>query len=136
MKDFDQEREARSGGDRRLRIGGEEFVRRDGVRPEVLARYEDLQPGTASAEVLKVIDEIVLAFLEPHDGAHDRYLALRQREDGALTTADLNALVQWLVSEEAGRPTQASSPSTAGRDTTGTPSTDSSSSPVALVSTG
>lgn len=46
MKDFDTEREqrvSRSVEERSFRIGGETFVLRDGVRPEVLAGLDDLR---------------------------------------------------------------------------------------------
>lgn len=114
MKDFDQVREERRQADRSFKIGGETFVRKVGVRPEVLAEYEKLEETTAATETLELIDGIVVDLIEDADGGHDRYRALRQREEDPLSLADMQEMVQWLVEEETGRPTQPPSPSTRG----------------------
>ncbi len=134
MHDFDERREERATADREFKLGGEVFVRRSGIRPERMTDYEDLTPQASSRDALKVIDNLILSFLEP-DG-HDRYLKLREREEDPLTVSDLNDLVRWLISETTGRPTRLLSLSTPGPEQSGTPSTATSSSGSAEVSTG
>lgn len=127
MKDFDEERAARYEGDREFQIGGEKFVRRASVRPEVLMAVDDLDAGAPGHEMLKSIDGVILAFIESTDDAHDRYRTLRERDDDPVNMADLNAVVRWLVSEMTGRPMPAPSLSEDGRAPNGTGSTDGSS---------
>ncbi len=134
MQDFDVKRAERSAADREFKLGGEVFVRRTGIRPERMTAYEDLTPKASSIDALKVIDDLILSFLEP-DG-HDRYRALRERDDDPVTVSDLNDLVRWLISETTGRPTQRLSPSTPGSEPSGTLSMVPSSTPPATASAG
>ena len=130
MQNFDEKRQQRQEADRGFQIGGETFVVRSGVRPEVLAQYETIREGMAAAEVLTTLDDLVLQSIEDADGGHDRYRALRERDDDPLTLEDLTALTEWLVEQHAGRPTRRPSRSTNGRRRTGTTSTEGSSSPA------
>jgi hypothetical protein len=126
MHDFDRDREQRHSADRQFKIGGEVFTRRPAVRPEAMTAYEDLTPGASASEAVEVIDNLILAFLEPSD--HERYRALREREEDPLNVTDLNDLVRWLIIETTRRPTQQPSPSTAGSEPTGIRSMENSSS--------
>jgi hypothetical protein len=131
MKDFDTDRAPRSVEDRTFQIGGEVFVMRTAIRPEVLAAYEDLDIESAkSADTLKVIDELIVSCIEPADAGHDRYARLRTRDDDPITITDLVTLASYLVEGVTGRsPTQPSSPSISGPERTGTTLTADSSSP-------
>ena len=121
--DFDIARRERAEEDREFTLGGETFVRKPAVRPEVMIAYEDMTVEHSAAESLKVIDTLILAFLEDVDDAHDRYRALRARDDDAVNVRDLNEVIRWLIMESTKRPTSALSLSTGGRAENGTPST-------------
>lgn len=135
MKDFDSERVTTSKEAREFQIRGEKFVRREAVRPEATADFEDLKPDSGAHRTLEIIDKLICDFIED-DGAHDRYRTLRQREDNPITLDDLLQVANWVTGEVAGRPTGSPSDSSTGSEgpTTGTPLTDVSSSPEALVS--
>lgn len=130
MKNFDEDRVALSEADRQFQIRGEVFTRRESIRPEVVADFEDLEPKSGAHHTLQVIDAMITGFIE--DEGHQRYADLRQRAGDPVTLDDLIKVAQWLVAENAGRPTGSPSGSSAGSGgaTTGTPSTDDSSSPV------
>lgn len=137
MKDFDEEFPDVPSEQRTFRIRGETFVRRDGVKPEAIIRWEETDlKALSSTEALKIADETVLDFIEDTDGGHARYRALRERAENPLTLSRVNALVTWLWEQETRRPTEAPSASTDSPEPNGTESTGTSSSPVALVSTG
>lgn len=136
MKDFDTKRKERSDRDRSFQIGGETFVRRTGLRPEVLLPWEKIGEDTPASEVLETIDLLVTDFIEPGDDAVARYQALRARDDDPVTLEDLQELVEWLVSEQTGRPTGLPSGSTPSAPPPADGSTGDSSLPVALVPTG
>lgn len=131
MKNFDVARAERANRDRGFKIGGEEFLRKTGVRPEIMIAWEALGTNQDSEAVLNAVDEIVVGFLDPTNDAEARYRKIREREEDPVTLADLVELVQWLVEEETGRPTQQPSASTSGDGGTSTTSTDVSSSRVA-----
>lgn len=115
MKDFDAQRKARAEADRTFQIGGEVFKMKVGVRPEALAEYEKLDTETAAADTLKVIDDLILSFMDLENGDEARYRSLREREADPLTLRDLTDLVEWLLEEQTGRtPTRQSSRSTPG----------------------
>lgn len=134
MKNFDLDlkREERSQRDRTFQIGGEHFVMRVGVRPEVLAAYDDLTEESTAVDGINVMDEVILSHIEDINGAHDRWRELRTRDDDPVTVDDLAALVEWLLAEQTGRPTQRPSASGRGPENppTGTPSTVVSSPPA------
>lgn len=120
-KDFDAARRERAAADRSFRLGGEVFVRKTGVRPEVLADYEKIETSGSAANTLAEIDKIVLQMTEDVDDGHARYTALRARDDDPVTLYDMTELVGWLIEEETGRrPTQPPSSSSRSHTTTGT----------------
>ena len=128
MRDFDVKRRERVEKDRSFTIGGELFVMKASVRPEVLAVWDHLSDDAGPEPIMEAINEIVLGMIENHDGSHERWGALRSREEDALNLEDLQDLVGWLIEEQTGQtPTQPASPSTSGRGKTTTPSTPVSS---------
>ena len=126
MKNFDTDREQRAERDRGFQIGGETFTTKTAVRPEAMTAYEALDDDAPVSEMLKVIDQTILAFVE--ENGHERWRKLREREDDPVTLADMNALINWLVEDQTGRPTQQPAPSSGGLGSSGTPSTGVSSS--------
>lgn len=132
MKDFDEARKERAERDRSFKIGGETFVMKTGVRPEVLASYEEIDTDKPALEVIGLVDEVILGMMENGDGSHERYRDLRARENDPLSLEDLRDVVQWLIEEQTGRvPTQPLSPSGPGPERTRTRSTGGSSSKAA-----
>lgn len=114
-KNFDEARQARAEADRSFVIGGETFVRKVGVRPEVIAAYDAIDAEGSPSETLNSIDSVILDMVEDTDDAHKRYRALRERAEDPITLADLTDLVAWLIEEETGRtPTRQPSSSPAG----------------------
>lgn len=124
MKDFDEARDERKSADRAFRFGGETFVMKATVRPEVMVGYESINTDTDALVALSIIDDMVISFIEGGEDAERRYRAVRAREEDAISMDDLNALVEWLISEQTGRPTSAPSASSGGRTTTEDSSTD------------
>jgi hypothetical protein len=128
MKDFDTERLATIEKDRGFHIGGRDFVYRVGVRPEVLARYFDGSPTADNAETLRIYDETVFAFLdeEAMPNQKEAWTDIREVEGKtAITLADIKGLIDWLIEEQAARPTGLLSGSSngSGSPTSGTVST-------------
>lgn len=135
MKDFDPDRQARQQDEetRTFKLGGETFVLRAAIRPDVLAGYDDLDDDTTTAETLRILDDLILSLIEKDGGgakAQDRYLALRKREDDPIELTDILDVVNWCVEVYTARPTGKPSDSVTGRNGTGTPSTDDSFLPV------
>lgn len=137
MKDFDIGRRVRASDDRlTFKIGGETFTRKASVPPEDMAAWEDHDPRfSTTVETLAVVDETVFALIEDWDGAHERWRALRERREDALSYGDVLDVVKWLVEEQAARPTELSSDSSNGRTPPGTRSTGVFSLPVAAAPT-
>jgi hypothetical protein len=109
-------------------MGGETFVLKAAVRPEVFDEIQDVREGGSIAETYKIIDDQFLMFVEDENGeAEKRYRALREKPDG-LGVRDLREVLDWMVEEHTGRPptSQPASPPTPKR--TGTRSTGGSSS--------
>jgi hypothetical protein len=105
-----------------FQIGGETFHMKT-VRPEVLASWEDAPIPENSADALKVLDERLLIFLDNGNGQHERWKALREREDNALSMGQLRAVLEWMVEVQSTLPTEPPSPSARGRGKTATSST-------------
>ncbi len=131
MKDFDLARSERALADRGFQIGGEKFVRRASVRPEATKPWEDVNLETSHEATLAAIDETVTNMIEPgaRKEAHKRWALLRERDDDAISLGDLLDLVQWLISEQAARPTLPPSSFSDEPAASGTGSTGGSSSP-------
>jgi hypothetical protein len=139
MKNFDAERLALTERDRSFQIGGREFTYRVGVRPEVLARYFDGSPTGDNMETIQIYDETIVAFLDPDvPGQEEAWKAVRAVEGkDAITLADIRTLIEWLIGEQAARPTGPLSDSSngSGSPTSGTVSTADSVSPEGAAST-
>ena len=134
--DFDQERQARVARLRTFRIGGEQFTVRASVRPEALLDWESVGGDTSAEETLRVIDSTILALVENENGqagAHERWQALRTREDDAVSLEDLLDVMAWLMEQQTGRPTVQPSDSSTKPEQAGTNSTDASSSAASPV---
>jgi hypothetical protein len=139
VKTFDDDRRSWSVEDRTFVLGGETFVARAEIRPEVLADFEDETIRVPEEErslklVLAANDKAFLAMVEGGDdlsagSARERYLALRQRIDEPLDLDRIAAATAWLFERHSGRPTVPSLPSGDGRGGTGTTSTGTSSPP-------
>lgn len=129
MHDFDPDREKRYEEDRQFKIGGEVFTHRPTVRPERMAAYEDMGAEATATNAVEIIDALILAWIDTTDDptAHDRYRALREREEDPIGGGDLSDVVKWLYRQSTRRPTRAPVSSEDGRETTGTPSTPISS---------
>jgi hypothetical protein len=128
VKDFDEARTARQARERTFRIAGREFAYRASVAPERLIAW-DQRGDAAGQDFLDIIDETVVAFLEPGEEASWREV----RDPGAanpLNIGDIVDVIQWLFEEQVARPTGPPSGSTNGHASTVTPSTAASSSPV------
>lgn len=129
-KNFDEKRAARAAfQDRDFILGGEQFTIRASVRPEALIKYESLDASDDIATTLATIDGLIIAFLEPGPGgdAHNRYKAVREREDDPISVEDLQELVEWMMEVYTARPTVPPGGSSESPGTTGTDSTDESS---------
>lgn len=111
MKNFDE----MLAQDREFTVGGETFHWRD-VRPEVLTSFSPSETEGDDNAAWRLMDDQILLFLAADE--HDRWRALRSRDDNPVTIAQLNAILLWLMEEQTGRPTQAPSPSASGRTTT------------------
>jgi hypothetical protein len=96
-------------------LGGETFTMHY-VRPEVLAAWEDDPKDEKAIDALKRLDERVKMFLSPDQ--HERYDAVRARDDKPVTMAQLNDLATWVIEVQSDRPTQQPSPSGRGRGKT------------------
>lgn len=139
MKDFDAERRQRheEGRDARtFSLGGETFVVKAEIRPEALAEYERMSGDTDAHEALRIIDDLVVSFLEEDDDAEGRYRGVRARTDDPIGMATLEALVEWLVETQTSRPTGRPGSSGTGPQRMKDGSTDGSSSPVSLAASG
>lgn len=130
MKDFDAELLSSPEEDRRFRFYGHEFTRRRSVKPETLAKIEDLYMLESSAEHVKALDEIIILFLVPEDA--EKWRALREPDDSPVTTHDMRALMEWMMEEDARLPTRPSSDSQDGAGDTERSSTEPSGSEGAI----
>lgn len=138
MHDFDPARAERYHEDRQFKLGGEIFTYRPGVKPEKMAAYEDLDLTATAEETLRVVDDLIVSWLDTNDDptAVERWRAIREREDDPITGKDISDLAVWLYAQTTRRPTQQPSPSGDGSETTGTTSTDGSSPEPVAASTG
>jgi hypothetical protein len=108
VKDFDEARALRAQADRGFQIGGEQFLRRSSVRPEATEPWEAVSLDSTQKETLAAIDETVCNLIDSGEKgeAHKRWMKLRSREEDAISLGDMLELVQWLISEQAARPTE------------------------------
>ena len=129
-----QEQRLRDLGDRTFTLRGETFAFVANARFDVLRRVSELGRDTDGSEIISVLEEAVLELIEEKDGAHERFRHVCAQTEFPVTFTDLNEIATWLIEKQTGRPTQAPSPSTDGREATGTGSTDTSSSTQAVAS--
>jgi len=101
--------------EREFRVQDEVFKWRD-VRPEVLSSFEVDTNGDDPNAVWELMDRQILLFLD--EEGHERWKALRAREDSPVTIGQINAVLTWLMEEQTGRPTEPPSPSAPGRGKT------------------
>lgn len=129
MRNFDGGRTGRTipRSERAFIIGGETFHRRNAVRPEAISVAEDATDHDSSAVILQELDKAILLMIEP-DG-HDRWIALRAREDDPIVLTDVTDVIQWLIGEFSRRPTVPPQPSTTGPSPTTEPAASTDGSP-------
>jgi len=130
-KNFDQEWEGRKSVEARTFVmGGETFVLKKAVRPELFDEMEDIPDDADIAATYAVIDGQFLSMIEDGEEGEDaekRYRALRAQEE-VLGVRDLREVLDWMVEEHTGRPPTSQSDSqrsrarTAGRSTAGSSS--------------
>lgn len=134
MQDFEAKRRARIDRDRQFTIGGEILIYRASVRPEAMLEWSTITPGATDDESLPLLDNLVQQFVT--EQSFEKWKALRQVDgDEALNLEDITDVIEWLVERQSGRPTESSSASADGSQTTstGTSSTDESpSTPAAM----
>lgn len=139
MRDFDVERLERHAererilGDREFKVGGETFVFKANVSYDVL-RSLTSDEGLSGSAYIDAIEACCLNMIEDDGDAHQRFLALSKRKHDPITLEDLQSVFQGIVEEAFRRPTQASLPSGAGRETTGPTSTETLSTEPAVAS--
>lgn len=131
MKNFDADRnDGLTVAERTFTIRGEKFVAKVAVKPEVLAKWDEMPPDAKVIDYTATFDSLVVAMIEPHDDALARWQRVREQEDDPVSFEELGDVVRWLVEATSGRPTglpSGSSDGPGGRD--GTSSTEGSSSP-------
>lgn len=134
MKDFDEARAEREARDRTFKIGGEEFHFRPAVTPEALLPYNRAITGEytpTEEEWIKLYDESITAMLDP--GQDARWVHVRRPDaPNPLNVADLNELLQWLLEQQAGRPTGQPSDSSTSSAGNGTGTKEESSLPAGV----
>jgi hypothetical protein len=112
VKDFDELLTE----DREFSVAGEKFRWCD-VRPEVLTAFEPSENGDQDdGAVWRLMDDQILLFLDTSE--RDRWKTLRARDERPVTIRQLTAILQWLMEEQTGRPTEQPSPSAVGRGQT------------------
>jgi hypothetical protein len=140
MRDFDKEREATLAGmsveDRQFRVRGQVFTVSLNVRPEVVASWDDLNPGMlvtegegdeayerplTSVEFIGRVDDVLCQFLEG-DGPK-RWRKLRERDTDPVTYPELQEIMKLAVRVVTGRPLEVPSASSDTPEPTGTFST-------------
>ena len=87
-------------------VRGETFTW-DDVAPEILSTYEVRKNGKKEPDVWEILDQQILMFIVPAD--HERWKQLRARKEKPVTIRQVTQILQWLMEETSGRPTEASS---------------------------
>lgn len=131
MKNFDQEWEGRrSVESRTFQIGGEKFVLKVAVRPELFDEMEDVADDADITKTFGIIDDQFLSMIEDGEEgeeAEQRYRALRAQPE-AIGVRDIREVIDWMVEQHTGRPPTSQPDSQRTRARTGTRSTAGSSS--------
>lgn len=139
MKNFDesryQERSTRPASERTFVIGGQSFLLRSAVRPEVLARLDEVDME-APGQVIAAVDSIIVDCLTEADREKWRQVRTTDDEATLISLQDLTELLQWVMGALSGRPTERPSDSSDGSAPTGmfstvvSPSTEPTPSPM------
>jgi hypothetical protein len=131
--DLDEQRRERP-SEVRIMLGGETFRARTTVRPEATLPWDDFYEGedTSMRRQIEVADQVIMEFLISDD--HDKWRALRAREEDPIGTADIIRFVRALQEAAADRPTEPSGDSSTGIASGEASSMDGSSSRVAIQS--
>ena len=90
------------------------------AQPEVLTGFQIDTNGDDNA-AWKIMDAQIKLFLSEEDGK--RWDELRTRTEEPVTIAQLTGILQWLMEEQTGRPTETPSPSAPGPGKTARSST-------------
>lgn len=134
MIDLDQRRRERGERDRTILLGGQEFLIRSSVQPEVMIEWEEMEVDTPPLEMLAIMDGLIGRLVEPSSPGDDpvaRWAELRSRSVDAISLEDMFSVIREATAITSGRPTVAPSPSSPGRENTSPSSTDGS--PVAVA---
>jgi hypothetical protein len=111
-------------GDREVILGGEVLLFKVNVPYGIFIELDEMKNASPISTFGRA-EEIIFSLV---DGDEDALARARQNMRDTLTAADLLELLNMLIEDNSGRPTQAPSSSANGRTETGTESTDSSSS--------
>lgn len=124
MRDFDLERDEHRHGQavREFKYAGEMFTGTLNLPGDVVARYLG-SLRSIDNEFAAAADSLFAAFLGPDE--FERFQKVRPQ----MVIREMTAIAAWIVEEETGRPTPASSASGPGRETSADTSTDGSRSP-------
>lgn len=133
MHDFDADRAERalSPDERRFRAGGREWMARSSVRPETLARFNDLLERIRLREtvgddaIIAILDDVVRNCIEQDASEWD---AAREQQENTITLEMLWAIASHCTRSVSGRPLPPPSDSGDTPSSSGTPSTPASSS--------
>ena len=118
-------RKVREEGKRSFELAGETFTHKPAVDMETMAAYFDmttLRVDLSNTEAINVLDQTVLAFLEP--GQEEKWHKIRHEGANPLTYEDVHTLIEGLLRSLTGRPTGPSIDSTDGRENGTTTLTD------------
>lgn len=133
MKNFDQDwQERKSAEARTFQVGGQVFVMKKAVKPELLKIREDMTEDAPVEEAMAALDDLFLSMIESGEDAEARYRALREDPEG-LSIGDMNEVIDWLIQRQTGRPPTQPSGSSPSRGRAGTRSTAGSSRPASAV---
>lgn len=116
MRNFDLEMELA------FEVCGEMFKMRL-VKPEVLAKLQDMGVPESNVKSLELMDEQIMAFLDNSNGQIDRWKAMRERENNTPSQGQLQDILVWMVEVQTARPTEQPTPSGRGRGKSGATST-------------
>ena len=125
------ERSLEEFGDREVILGGETLLFKVNVPYGIFIELQEMRTADPLSTFARA-EEIIFSLV---DGDEDALARARKNLRETLTSGDLIELLNVLIEDNSGRPTQAPSSSANGRTETGIESTVSSSSPPAEDST-
>jgi hypothetical protein len=134
VKDFDQEfaeaqkERASELKERSFKLGGKTFTY--AANPPYTALGQITSEG--EGDVIGRLEEGLLRLMDV--GQEEEFVKVLHDKEHPVTLNNLNSLISWIIEQQTGRPTQASSASGAGDARTTTSSTDGSSTRPAVAS--